>query len=206
MNNALTKEGKKLFPLLKKFSGFYLAGGTGLALQIKHRISIDFDLFSRNKIPRNLLQEVEKIFSGQKIKISVNNSDELTIFIDEIKITFLHYPFAVYSQYVEIEGVKAISPREIAFTKAYSIGRRGSYKDYVDLYFLLKGGYISLGEIIKNNQKIFGDGFSDRLFLEQLVYMKDVDEIDIKFLKTKVSKKDLEIYFASEVKKFGKTI
>ena len=206
MNDALTEKGKRIFPLLGRFSNFYLAGGTGLALQIDHRVSIDFDLFCRNKISDNLLREAEKVFAGHKIKISVNNSNELTVFVDDVKITFLHYPFPVYSQYIEIEDIKVILPKLIGFTKAYSIGRRGSYKDYVDLYFLLKEGYISLEDIVQNCQKIFGDGFSDRLFLEQLVYMDDVDEIEIRFSKTGVSKKDLEAYFANEVGKFARKI
>jgi len=206
MDNALTEEGKKLFALLGKFEGFYLAGGTGLALQIEHRVSVDFDLFSCDAIPESLLQEVERTFTGHEVKISVNNSEELTIFVDGVKVTFLRYPFPIYSRYFETGGVKLIPPKQIGFTKAYSIGRRGSYKDYVDLYYLLKDGYISLGEVIERGKKIFGDGFNDRLFLEQLVYMKDIDEIDVKFLKTKVSKKDLETYFEIEVGRFGKKI
>ena len=43
---VLTKAGKEIFPLLGKFEDFYLARGTALALQIGHRISVDFDLFS----------------------------------------------------------------------------------------------------------------------------------------------------------------
>lgn len=206
MNNALTENGKKLFPELQKFAGFYLAGGTGLAMQITHRVSVDFDLFCQENIPDDLLEKVEIIFSGSEVRVSVNNSDELTIFVDDVKITFLHYPFSIYSQYIEMAGVKIISPKNIAFTKAYSIGRRGSYKDYVDLYFLLKGGYVQLKDIVSECPKIFGGSFSDRLFLEQLVYMDDIDEIDIKFLKTKVTKKDLEKFFVNEVGKFSDTI
>ena len=217
MNDALTEEGKKLFPLLGKFKGFYLAGGTSLALQINHRTSVDFDFFCADAIPENLLKEVEKTFAGYEVKISVNNSEELTVFVDAVKITFLRYSFPIYSQYFEMEGVnpvreggsngvKLIPPKQIGFTKAYSIGRRGLYKDYVDLYYLLKGSYISLEEIVQGGEKIFGDGFNDRLFLEQLVYMKDIDEIGINFLKAKVSKKDLESYFEIEVGRFGKKI
>ena len=181
MNNALTKEGKNIFPKLKRFDSFFLAGGTGLAMQIGHRVSIDFDLFCQNDIPNDLLQKVEKVFGGHEIKISVNNSNELTLFVDGVKITFLRYPFPIYTQYSEIDGLKIISAKTIAFTKAYSIGRRGSYKDYIDLYFLLQDDYVSLEDIVQNCQVIFGDGFSDRLFLEQLVYMDDINEIDIIF-------------------------
>jgi len=206
MNKALTDKGKEIFPELKRFGGFYLAGGTGLAMQIAHRVSVDFDLFCQDEISSGFLKKVEKVFSAREVRVSVNNPDELTVFVDDVKITFLYYPFPIYSQYIEMAGVKIISPKYIAFTKAYSIGRRGSYKDYVDLYFLLKGGYVQLNDIIKECPKIFGGNFSDRLFLEQLVYMDDIDEIEIKFLEIKVTKKDLETFFVNEVEEFSSTV
>ncbi len=43
---ALTEKGQHLLPTLLTFTGFYLAGGTALALQIGHRVSVDFDFFS----------------------------------------------------------------------------------------------------------------------------------------------------------------
>ena len=46
---ALTDDGKKIWSLLEKFDDFYLAGGTALALQIGHRVSVDFDFFFKRK-------------------------------------------------------------------------------------------------------------------------------------------------------------
>jgi hypothetical protein len=45
--DILDEKRKSILPLLKRVSeqGFYLAGGTGLALQLGHRDSIDFDFF-----------------------------------------------------------------------------------------------------------------------------------------------------------------
>ena len=57
---VLTETGKDIFSLLGKFEDFYLAGGTGLALQIGHRASVDFDLFSEKEISKNLLAKVKK--------------------------------------------------------------------------------------------------------------------------------------------------
>lgn len=47
---AITLEQKTIFDKLKNFPEYYLAGGTALALQIGHRISIDFDFFSKKEI------------------------------------------------------------------------------------------------------------------------------------------------------------
>ena len=92
---ALTKQGKQILPNLSKFEDYYLAGETGLALQIGHRISEDFDLFTESYIPDNFLEQVEDVFSDHSVSPSVNNPDELTVFVGETKITFLRYPFPV---------------------------------------------------------------------------------------------------------------
>src|SRR3989338_11696223 len=133
---ALPDKGKRLFIYLKQFKDFYLAGGTAVALQIGHRISVDFDLFSKKEIARNLLTHAKKVFTGIRVTPSVNNNDELTLFVEDTKITFLYYPFPTIRPCVKYEGMSVLSLKELAAAKAYTIGRRGSFKDYVDLYYL----------------------------------------------------------------------
>lgn len=197
---ALNEEGKKLFPFFSKFSDFYLAGGTALALQIGHRISVDFDFFSQNEIPRSLLDELKKTFSQYRITISVNNPEELTVFLNEIKITFVKYPFLVIKPFVEYERLKLLSIEEIGATKAYVIGRRGDFKDYIDLYYILSEGHSSLDEIINLAEIKYQNEFNSRLFLEQLVYLEDVEESQLLFLKKQVTKKELELFFSEAVR------
>jgi len=40
----------------------YLAGGTGLALQLGHRISVDFDFFTEKKFKTSQLKRSKKVF------------------------------------------------------------------------------------------------------------------------------------------------
>ena len=67
--------------------------------------------------------------------------------------------------------------------KAYAIGRRASYRDYVDLYELLRGGKVTLDYILKRAHQKYNTGgeilFSPKLFLQQLVYTKDVKDKDV---------------------------
>ncbi|MCF7875976.1 nucleotidyl transferase AbiEii/AbiGii toxin family protein [Candidatus Bipolaricaulota bacterium] len=63
---VLTEQGKQIFPQLGRFDEFYLAGGTGLALQVGHRISEDFDLFTRKQLSDGLLESVEKVLRTKK--------------------------------------------------------------------------------------------------------------------------------------------
>ena len=73
---ALTEEGLRVFPALASFGDFYLAGGTALALQIGHRISVDFDLFSHEPIDRTLLSKVQTVFADFPAEPAINNPDE----------------------------------------------------------------------------------------------------------------------------------
>jgi len=198
---ALTKKAKELLPTLRGFDNFYLAGGTALALQIGHRVSVDFDLFSEKEIDKNLFQKVKSIFNGNEIALSVNNAEELTVFVSGVKITFLKYPFPLLFDLVDYEGVGLLSVNEIAATKAYTINRRGSFKDYVDLFFVVSKKYITLEEIIEISEKKYGNEFNGRLFLEQLVYLEDIEETEIEFLKDGVTKKEIETFFTGEIKK-----
>ena len=199
---ALTEQGKFIFPRLAQFPDFYLAGGTALALQIGHRVSVDFDLFSNIAIDKALLDEVKKVYHESAVSLSANNADELTIFIGDTKLTFLFYPFPVVGDTVTHEGVKMLSVPEIAATKAYTIGRRGSYRDYIDLSFVIAEGFAKLEDIISLAERKYGGEFNGRLFLEQLVYLSDVEDTQIKLLRGEAMDTSmLERFFADEIKK-----
>ena len=57
--------------------------------------------------------------------------------------------------------------------KAFALGGRGKWKDYVDLFFILKN-FFSVTEISQRAKQLFGDFFNQKLFKEQLPYFKDV--------------------------------
>lgn len=198
---VITSRAKIIFGKLKNFPQFYLAGGTGLALQLGHRISVDFDLFWGKEIPKNLLPKIKRVFKGFKIEIIVNHPEQLTVAIENIHLSFAKYPFPVISKFISYQGIKVLPTLEIAAMKAYALGRRATLKDYVDLYFLIKEKTATLKEIIKLSEKKYGKEFDPRLFLEQLIYSKDIEEIEIQFLKEKVSKAEIEKFFEKEVRK-----
>ena len=197
---ALTEEGSKLFPALAAFDDFYLAGGTALALQIGHRLSVDFDLFRDSQIDRTLLAKVKSVFPDTPVEPVINNPDELTAFVGSVKVTFLSYPFPLVEQLVSVGGLRMLSIREIGATKAYTIGRRGTFKDYVDLYFIIAERHASLEEIIAMAERKFGPDFNSRLFTEQLLFMDDVHDHDIDFLRLPVSPEGITAFFREKIK------
>ena len=182
---------KKRLEVLQKLTpftiNFVLGGGTALALQIAHRKSYDFDFFSSSPIPKKLLEKLSTILPIENV--AVDTPDELTFFTtDAIKITFLYYPFKPLFKDIKTEnGLRLFSIREIALQKAYAIGRRGEYRDYFDLYAILKKNYTDLREIIARAKQVYGSVFDEKLFLEQLVYFGDLLNFNI----TPVSKDQL---------------
>ena len=63
---------------------------------------------------------------------------------------------------------------ELGAMKAYALGRRSKWKDYVDLHFLLKFK-LSMEELIEKAKEIFSSHFNSKLFREQLCYFDDID-------------------------------
>lgn len=167
---------EKLVPLSR---GFILGGGTALSLLIAHRKSFDFDFFSRTNIAKNLLEKISQVISVSNV--SVDTSDELTFFTkSEIKITFLSYPFDHAFSLVDLNsGLQMFSVKDIAIMKAYTIGRRGEYRDYFDLYAILLNHYISFPDLVSRAKKVYGSVFEEKIFLQQLVYFGDLLNFDI---------------------------
>jgi hypothetical protein len=70
----------------------------------------------------------------------------------------------------------------LAAMKAYTLGRRNKWKDYVDLYFIISK-YHSLKKIIDRAKKIFSSEFNEKIFREALSYFKDINyEEEVVFL------------------------
>lgn len=198
---TITSRRIKILDKLKNFHEYYLVGGTALALQIGHRISVDFDLFSGKEIPENFLDKVEKVFKDFKIIVKINNSEQLTVEVDGTKIDFVKYPFPLISGFMRFRGINMLKVPEIAAIKARVLGRRPNLKDYLDLYFILKEKHLTLKKIIDIAERKYKDEFDARLFLEQLIYLKDVKFLKIYFLKKKLQKFIFKNFLRKKFKK-----
>jgi len=170
----LTSEQIKLLPLVSKFSKkFGLVGGTAIALHIGHRESIDFDLFSMESFDNKKIRQ--KISSqGQIAHVIRDELGQYTLIVNGVHMTFFHYPFPLdFSEPFEdiVHLPKLVT---LAAMKLYTLGRRVKWKDYIDLYFILRD-YHSLSDIIKESKKIFKNDFNEKIVREQLSYFKDIN-------------------------------
>lgn len=202
---VLTKKGAELFSLLSQFEKFYLAGGTALALHIGHRISVDFDLFLEpdEELPAQLLMGTKRVFKDAETSVVYRSAEQLDMLVHGVKVTFLRYPYPVIDSFGKFNDVRLASIREIAAMKAFSIGKRLEYKDYVDWYFMLKGGHVTLEDVILFSEKKFGSDFNARLFLGQLVSLDDISEQKINFIGEGVDRAVIEKFLTERVRAVG---
>ena len=170
----LTREQVLFLPLLAQFKKDWgLVGGTAVALYLGHRESIDFDMFSHESFGNLSLQRrIEKM--RQIDEIIVNKEGEFTFVIDSVKFIFFHYPFDIdYSENFEnvIQLPKLLT---LAAMKAFAIGQRNKWKDYVDIYFILRDQY-DIEKVSAHAHALFGDRFNGRMFRSQLSYFGDIN-------------------------------
>ena len=152
--------------------GFYLAGGTALAIQLGHRTSIDLDWFSAESF---LNDGIKKTLS-EIGEFELVGEEQGTIHgnLDGVKISFLHYGYKVLYLLVDYEGIKLADERDIAAMKIDAVSSRGSKKDFVDIYFLLER--YSLPELIGFFEKRYENIKYNKLhILKSLVYFEDAE-------------------------------
>lgn len=129
-------------------------------------------------------------------------------------LTFMAYPFPLLEPLVpgemisrNLAGLSLASPREIALMKTYSLGRRATFRDYLDMYFLLQGQIVT--EAAPRKFVTGGEGgVSSRLFLEQLTYTRDMEDKDValELVRGKsVTAGTVEEFLRTQVRQFLKT-
>jgi hypothetical protein len=197
---------RAIWPSLSRLpKGGVLGGGTSLALQIGHRKSFDFDFFYSQPIKKNWLIKLRDIFGKKLLRPTIDSPDELTVILDpDIKLTLLHYPFPHLHKPRLLNGLKILDVRDVASSKAYAVGRRGAWRDYVDIFFLLKN-HLSLKTIIGESKKRFQGVFDSRLFLQQLVYFDDLDDKLVDLVDPKISDKQIKNFLTKAVEDYVST-
>jgi len=171
---VLNKKTERLLIKIKDIcKNFYLVGGTGLALQIGHRKSIDLDWFSKKSFSvRQLKIKLKKI---GKLKIIQEEEFTLNCVLDGVRLSFFRYPYKNISSLIKYENIKLASIKDIACMKIDSISSRGSKKDFIDLYFILKK--FSLEELLKMfDKKYKGIEYNRLHILKSLSYFEEAEK------------------------------
>lgn len=197
---VIEKPQRKALESLREFTRYgVLGGGTALALQLGHRKSVDLDFFLPKQPSLQLVAKIQRFY--QNIETIVRTGDEFSFISPyQVKITFLFYPYKPLYKTIETPDVSLFSWKDIALDKAYTIGRRQEWRDYVDVYYCIQKGF-SLQKLIQESEKKFGDSFSSKLFLSQLIYLDDLAESEsVEFIGEAVTPKKVRLFFEREVK------
>lgn len=190
--NILSPEQIELLPYLKKFNkSFFLVGGTAIALHIGHRRSIDFDLFSNSELKKSGIKKYLLEIPFKQIPL-FEDYDQLHLMVNGVKLTFFMFPYKL-EHVMQLEGIISMPDLlTLAAMKAFALGRRSKWKDYVDLYFILRD-YYTIEEIAVKAQQIFPQQFSEKLFRQQLAYHKDIDYTEaVEFLVEPVADSEIK--------------
>jgi len=169
----LTKEQAGLLPLIRNFSrSFGLVGGTAVALQIGHRRSIDFDLFTYKNFKNNNISKKISRF-GPIQEIIVRKEGEFTFLMKGVKVTFYQFPHKIEFSKKFAGIIRTSDLLTLAAMKAFAIGQRAKWKDYVDLYFIMNK-YHGIDKVVKRAEELFDKEFNEKIFRTQLTYLDDV--------------------------------
>ncbi len=110
---------------------FYLAGGTGLSLQIGHRLSVDLDFFTRNDLNIEEINSIMFKLNSDKIYEAKNT---IWYNVENVTISFIKYDYPVLGIGAEISNVKIASIEDIICMKIIALAQRGMKKDFYDVY------------------------------------------------------------------------
>ena len=151
--------------------GFYLVGGTALALKIGHRKSVDLDLFSNSDFDAGYILENLAVDFQYKLFFSAGNTLKGRIGPVEVDIIAHRYP--LIRRPVEIENITMLSVEDIAAMKLNAIAVSGQRsKDFIDVYYLLEE--FSMKELISFYKEKYSQ-HNEVNILKSITWFEDVD-------------------------------
>lgn len=150
---ALTPATQSAFQMLGEIEltrGFYLAGGTGLALHLGHRFSVDLDFFSDDPeaVGPDQRSTLRSILDDPTLEITYDKDSTFVVAWRRVGISFFRlnlYPL-VRPTFL-VNNIQVASVEEIGAMKLAAIINRGTRKDMVDLYYILQ--QVSLDALFK---------------------------------------------------------
>lgn len=178
------------------FKNFNLVGGTSLALQIGHRISVDIDLFGISEI--NEIEFNQALSPLGSVNLVKKSKNILIYNLNGIKVDFVNYTYKLLENAKTVENIRLASLKDIGAMKLNAISGRGSKKDFIDLYFLLN--YFSLYELVDYYNEKYFDG-SEFLVLKSLQYFEDAENEEFPEMLIPVDWENIKAKIANEAKR-----
>ena len=202
--NVLSPDAAATFEALSRqdfLGSFYLAGGTGCALQIGHRRSRDFDLFSQQAFEIFPLQNALRNLG--RFVADYSGAGTLVGRLDGTKIGLFHYPYPLLEDTVGYLGGRVASLVDIGCMKIDAISSRGTKRDFTDLFFILKTLERDLETFFPHFERKYGrNGFNRHHILKSLVYFEEADREPEPEVLVDFSWSETKRFFVANVKAF----
>ncbi len=155
-----------------ELKGFFLVGGTALALQLGHRNSIDIDLFTQSDFNTQELGFFLK--TKFDIRLDYERDGTLLTLINNIKVDFIKHAYSNIKPPILEEGITFLSMEDISAMKLNAVINSGQrLKDFIDIYFLME--HFSLKDMLQFFETKYPNT-NALIALKALTYFDDIDE------------------------------
>ena len=182
--SILDEQRRSILPALDfvRGEGFYLAGGTALALQIGHRDSVDFDFFKGDAFETApLFERLREAYPDLSlVKVQDERNTLSVVLAGSVKLSFMRYPYPMLRPLVASDHFDLADIADIGCMKLSAITGRGTTKDYVDLYVVLQR--IPLRDLLALCAVKLPQ-LDRALILKAMVYFDDLDDDPILYTK-----------------------
>jgi len=159
----------------ENFKSFYLAGGTALMFKYMHRITEDLDFLSYK--PFSFLRLSSKMRKKFNIKKEEKFEDNIDFIVNDIKVSFIFFPFKNIYRLENFDDIKIASDYDIFLNKLYAAGRRIENKDAFDFAFLYQKYKWNKNKIKKDFEKKFLNQ-SFEIYLGTIFSIEDYKGLD----------------------------
>ena len=207
LEKVLPKEAKRSLALLGEsgvLKDAYLAGGTALALQLGHRMSVDFDFFSRKEFEeRSFVEQITALSVGFKPE----KIDWRTVlgYVGKTKFSLFFYDYPLLAKPKDYLNISIADIKDIAPMKLLAISDRGLKRDFIDLYFIaVVDKILTLEEIFRLYDLKFKKLQQNKShILKSLSYFEMTDQPMPKMLRG-IDWREVKKYFEKEAKALAK--
>lgn len=195
---SITDQHIDVLKKLQSIAELVLVGGTGLALQLGHRKSYDLDFVTTVDIAEIQLK-CQEIFSQHQLRQRFYSPSQLTMVVDMVKITFFHDQPLLYSP-SDWDYGKLASVRDIFSSKLFIIGKRATWRDYVDIACLIRSGLVDFSQGLIDAVTRYG--VNKKWVLEPMTYFDDVEMMPIEWLTKELTQTQIQELLTTTVSKY----
>ena len=178
---------------------YVLVGGSALALYLCHRKSEDLDFFTfDDSFDKKEIFKYIQDFENKEVLLE--SDEQIDVLLDGVKVTFFNAKWK-FLQPQTIKKFNLATLEAIAAMKVNVMFLRAKYRDYYDLYCLVKNR-MNLKEIFEHSKHIV-EGINFKLFAIALVYIDDIEDDNIAYLEPeeKISKEEIRDFFQAKLNK-----